>query len=240
MPMNGPTGHRLRPLESVVGHLWISVNPTPSRTEVVPIAFLVVFILELKADQGQSRMTQVMRTILQDGILHLFDMSGFCIAILFFTIVGKVTFFHSLVERYVLTSQYPSLPFLLITTMVYNAFRLGWRLTWTLWFDTRDDSTFHLWGYPFGRPPRFSCPGWGGNHLPQLKTVVHASMLSRISFLRRDPNLSFPQSLLCLLILQCRPGRPGRPILFPEKKEAKGHYRSWHAKGTNRANNGLF
>ena len=96
--MNGPAGHRLRSLESVVDLLWISVNLIPSCTEVVPFVYLIVFILELQADHGQLRTTQLMRTVLQDGILHLFDMVGFCIAILIFTIVGKATVFLSLVE----------------------------------------------------------------------------------------------------------------------------------------------
>ena len=56
-------------------------------------------------------MTQVMRTILQDGILYFFVMAGFHVAMLFFTIVGKVTIFFPFAERTLLTPPRPSLPF---------------------------------------------------------------------------------------------------------------------------------
>ena len=55
---------------------------------------LVVFILRLKADHGQSRMSQLMRTMLQDGILYFFVMAGFHIAMMCFTVLAKVAKFY--------------------------------------------------------------------------------------------------------------------------------------------------
>ena len=40
--------------------------------DFVTAACIVVFTLEFGVDHGQSRMSRLLRTILQDGILHLF------------------------------------------------------------------------------------------------------------------------------------------------------------------------
>ena len=64
-------------------------------TDIIAFVCLIVFILKLKDDQGQSRMTRLMRLILQDGVLYFLVMMGFHIAMLLFTVIGKVTpFFH--------------------------------------------------------------------------------------------------------------------------------------------------
>ena len=48
-------------------------------TDVIAFVSLVVLILKLNADQGQSRMIQLMRSVLQDGTLYFF-MTAFHIA----------------------------------------------------------------------------------------------------------------------------------------------------------------
>jgi len=58
-------------------------------TDLIAFVCIVTFVSKLKADFGQSRMTRVMRTILQDGILFFFVMAGFHIAMLFFTLLGR-------------------------------------------------------------------------------------------------------------------------------------------------------
>ena len=74
-------------------HLITGIQKSDFLADVVAFVCLVAFIFKLKADQGQSRMTHLMRTVLQDGILYFFVMAGFHIAMLFFTIVGKVALF---------------------------------------------------------------------------------------------------------------------------------------------------
>lgn len=55
---------------------------------------LVAFILRLKADHGQSHMSQLMRTVLQDAILYFLVVTGFHIAMVFFTVFARVTRFN--------------------------------------------------------------------------------------------------------------------------------------------------
>ena len=72
--------------------------------DLVAFACVIVFIFKLKADRGQSRMTRLMRTILQDGVLYFFVMAGFHIAMMSFTAFERVIGSLPLAERWVLTS----------------------------------------------------------------------------------------------------------------------------------------
>ena len=69
MQVSGPTGRMLRSLVSIADCLADTQAPHIF-TYVITFVCLVVFILKLKADQGQSRTTRLMRSILQDGIPH--------------------------------------------------------------------------------------------------------------------------------------------------------------------------
>ena len=89
MPTSGPTGHKLCSPVPIVDRL-ADIQKPDIVTDIIAFVCLVVFIFKLKADQGQSRMTRLMRTLLQNGILYFFIMTGFHIAMLFFTIKGKV------------------------------------------------------------------------------------------------------------------------------------------------------
>ena len=74
-------------------------------TDVIAFVCLVVFIFKLRDDQGQSRMTRLMRSILQDGVLYFLVMMGFHFAMLLFTVIGKVIPFLSLIKEFGLTSR---------------------------------------------------------------------------------------------------------------------------------------
>ena len=108
-PTSGPTGHRSRSLVSITDHLS-DIQEADIVTDVAAFVFLIVFILRLKADRGQSRMTRLMRTILQGGIHYFFVMAGFHIAMLFLSIFGRVIALLPFVERGILTPYRPSLP----------------------------------------------------------------------------------------------------------------------------------
>ena len=76
--------------------------------DLVTLICIVVFVLKLKAGHGQSRMTRLMRTILQDGVLYFFVMSTFHIAMVVFAVIGRVIHtFLSLVESCILMSRQP-------------------------------------------------------------------------------------------------------------------------------------
>ena len=101
--MGGTTGRKLRSLVSIADHLADTRTPH-TLTDVIAFVSLVVFILKLNADQGQSRMTRLMRSTLQDGTLYFF-MTAFRIAMLFFTIIAEVTpFLPPVDEGRILTS----------------------------------------------------------------------------------------------------------------------------------------
>ncbi|KAF9790515.1 hypothetical protein BJ322DRAFT_1104166 [Thelephora terrestris] len=53
--------------------------------DLVTVVCIVVFVLKLKANHGQSRMTRLMRTILQDGVLYFFVMAAFHLTMVFCT-----------------------------------------------------------------------------------------------------------------------------------------------------------
>ena len=94
MSMSGRTGRRSRSqvfiLNCLADYSGSFTTLTTNATDFVAFVCLVVFIFKLKADQGQSRMTRLMRTLLQNGILYFFVMMGFHVAMLAFTIAGKV------------------------------------------------------------------------------------------------------------------------------------------------------
>ena len=79
-------------------------EPPHMCTDLIAFACIVVFISKLKAGNGQSRMTRLMRTILQDGILYFFVLVGYQIAKLFVTVYAGVIILLPHVERCVLTS----------------------------------------------------------------------------------------------------------------------------------------
>ena len=106
---SGPIGRKSHSLVFVLDRLVGIEKLNYIFTDVIAFVCLVVFILKLKAEQGQSHMTRVLRTILQDGILYFFVTAGFHVAMLFFTIRGRVIAFLSLVERYVLILSQPSI-----------------------------------------------------------------------------------------------------------------------------------
>ena len=95
-------------LVSIIDHLTGEHKPYVL-TDIIAFVCLVVFIFKLKAEQGQSRMTRVMRSILQDGILYFLIMTAFHITMLFFTVIRKVIPFILLVEGWIMTSRHPSL-----------------------------------------------------------------------------------------------------------------------------------
>ena len=79
------------------------IQKTHSLVDVIAFVCIVVFVLKLKADNSRSRMTRLMRTILQDGILYFFVMMGLHVAMMSFTAVATVIAFLPLVEGGVLT-----------------------------------------------------------------------------------------------------------------------------------------
>ena len=95
-------------LVSIIDHLTGEQKPYVL-TDIIAFVCLVVFIFKLKAEQGQSRMTRVMRSILQDGILYFLIMTAFHITMLFFTVIRKVIPFILLVEGWIMTLRRPSL-----------------------------------------------------------------------------------------------------------------------------------
>ena len=87
------------------------LSPTISQTsrtlissDLIAFVCIVVFILKLEARNGQSRMTQLMRTFVQDGTLYFFTMMGFHIAMVFFVFFARVIAFLPSVGKCVLTS----------------------------------------------------------------------------------------------------------------------------------------
>lgn len=58
--------------------------------DLITFVCIVAFVFKFNAKHGQSRMTRLMRTILQDSILYFFVMAAFHIAIAFFTFFTTV------------------------------------------------------------------------------------------------------------------------------------------------------
>ena len=86
---SGPTGRRLHSQVFIAGRP-VDIRKPHLPTDLVTFVCIVVFVFKLKADHGQSRMTRLMRTILQDGILYFFVMVGFHIAMALFTVFSRV------------------------------------------------------------------------------------------------------------------------------------------------------
>ena len=86
---SGPTGRRLRS-QVFIADRHVDIREPHIPTDLVTFVCIVVFVFKLKADHGQSRMTRLMRTILQDGILYFFVMVGFHIAMALFTVFSRV------------------------------------------------------------------------------------------------------------------------------------------------------
>ena len=68
-------------------------------TDLVTFVCIVVFVLRLKANHGQTRMNRLLRTILQDGVLYFFIMAGFHIAMVLFAFFARVATFLSLPRK---------------------------------------------------------------------------------------------------------------------------------------------
>ena len=60
-------------------------------TDLIAIVCIVIFTMKHGAGRDRSRMTRLMRTILQDGVLYFLVMAGFHIAMVFFTFFARVT-----------------------------------------------------------------------------------------------------------------------------------------------------
>ena len=100
----GPIGRKLRLPVSIVDYL-ADIQKPYIHTDVIAFVCLVVFIFKLKADLGgQSRMTWLMRSLLQDGILYFLVMMGFHVAMLLLAVMDKVVIFLLPVEGWILTS----------------------------------------------------------------------------------------------------------------------------------------
>ena len=136
---SGLIDRRLRSLVSIADR-FADIQTPHVLTDVVVLACLVVFIIKLKASLGQSRMTRLMRSIFQDGILYFLVMMGFHIMMLFFTITRKVIKFILFVEGHILTSSHPAFrsPSNYDHRVRVLPFRLSWWSTRTLQFDTHD------------------------------------------------------------------------------------------------------
>ena len=104
---SGPIGHRSCSLVFIAHRLADTQKPH-IHTDLLAFLCVVIFVLKLKADLRQSRMTRIMRTILQDGVLFFFVMVGFHVAMMLFTGFGKVINLLILVNRFFLTSWHPS------------------------------------------------------------------------------------------------------------------------------------
>ena len=120
----GPIGRKLRLPVSIVDYL-ADIQKPYIHTDVIAFVCLVVFIFKLKADLGgQSRMTWLMRSLLQDGILYFLVMMGFHVAMLLLAVMDKVVIFLLPVEGRILTSRYQpaALPPAMITVYVFYAF----------------------------------------------------------------------------------------------------------------------
>ena len=82
-----------------------------TQTDLVTFICIVVFVFKLKADHSQSRMSRLMQTVLQDGVLYFFVMAAFHAAMVLFTAMRRVIGSPLLIESVILTLRYPSLPF---------------------------------------------------------------------------------------------------------------------------------
>ena len=118
----GPIGRKLRLPVSIVDYL-ADIQKPYIHTDVITFVCLVVFIFKLKADRGQSRMTRLMRSLLQDGILYFLVMMGFHVAMLLLAVMDKVVIFLFPVEGWILTLRHQpaALPPAMITVYVFYA-----------------------------------------------------------------------------------------------------------------------
>lgn len=89
---SGPIGYRSRSLVPI-GDDFTAIQESHILTDLITSVSVVVFALKLKANHGQSRMTRLMRNILQDSVLYFFVMAGFHIAMVFFTFFARVITF---------------------------------------------------------------------------------------------------------------------------------------------------
>jgi len=85
---HGATEWAYRSQVAVAGIYFQYVSKTfrklSNPTDLVSFICIVILVLKLKAGFGQSRLTRLMRTILQDGVLYFFVMAAFHIAMVFF------------------------------------------------------------------------------------------------------------------------------------------------------------
>ena len=84
---------------ALAGIRFVSVQESHTRLDLVTFACIVAFAFKFKAERGQRRMTKLMRTILQDGVLYFFVMAGFHIAMVFSTAFSRVITSPLLVEE---------------------------------------------------------------------------------------------------------------------------------------------
>jgi len=57
--------------------------------DVITFGCICAFIFKFRAGSGQSRMTRLMRTVVQDAFLYFFVMAGFHIVMVFFTFLAR-------------------------------------------------------------------------------------------------------------------------------------------------------
>ena len=106
VPATPGWAYRLQVALAGVCYRLSRIYPEPPHmcTDLIAFVCIVVFVSKLKAENGQSRMTRLMRAILQDGVLYFFVMMGFHIAMLLVTVFAGVITLLPHVGRYVLMS----------------------------------------------------------------------------------------------------------------------------------------
>ena len=108
--LSGPIGQKLHSLVSIVDRLALAQEPD-GFTDLVTFVCIIIFTLKLKANHGQSRMSRLLRTILQDGVLYFFVMAGFHIAMALSVFFGRVSALLPSVEKRILIPQRPRSPY---------------------------------------------------------------------------------------------------------------------------------
>jgi len=109
-PPSGPIDYRSCSPVSIVNHP-AKVRNSHVFVDLIAIVCIVVFALKHRSNHGQSRMTRLMRTILQDSVLYFLVMAGIHIAMVFFTFFARVTTLLPPSEREILIPCLLSLPF---------------------------------------------------------------------------------------------------------------------------------
>jgi len=110
-PPSGPTDHRSCSPVSITPCYYLAEVRNPyAFIDFIAIVCIVVFALKRRTNDGQSRMTLLMRTILQDSVLYFLIVASFHIAMVFFTYFARVTVLLPLTKRYILIPRYSSLP----------------------------------------------------------------------------------------------------------------------------------